>query len=204
MKHINCIQGSQEWFEARLGIPTASCFDKVVDSKGKLRTGKMPETYAAQLIKERFLREVEECPGNQWTVRGTEMESQARADYEFSTGLDTRAHGFCLHDSGDFGASPDSLVGDDGGVEIKCPKPETHIGYLLAGKVPVKYLFQVHGCLLVTGRKWWDFYSFHPDLPELKVRVYPDHLTEALGEALSKFSESLNKKEEYIKSLWQA
>ena len=29
-------------------------------------------------------------------------------------------------------------------------------------------------CLWVTGREWWDFVSYHPDMPVLLTRVYRD------------------------------
>jgi hypothetical protein len=72
------------------------------------------------------------------------------------------------------GASPDGLVGDEGGIEIKCPLPHTHVSYLRAGDVPSKYIPQIQGCLWITGREWWDFMSYHPAMEDLIVRVYRD------------------------------
>ena len=68
----------------------------------------------------------------------------------------------------------DGLVGDDGGIEIKCPLPHNHIAYLRAGDVPGKYIPQIQGCLWITGREWWDFMSYHPAMEDLIVRVYRD------------------------------
>jgi hypothetical protein len=82
--------------------------------------------------------------------------------------------GLCLHDEFECGASPDGLVGDDGGLEIKCPLPHTHVSYLRAGDVTGKYIPQIQGCLWITGREWWDFMSYHPAMEDLIVRVYRD------------------------------
>ena len=72
------------------------------------------------------------------------------------------------------GVSPDGLVGADGGLEIKCPAPSTHVKYLRDGKLPVAYKQQVMGCLWITGRSWWDFVSYHESMPALLIRVERD------------------------------
>jgi len=82
--------------------------------------------------------------------------------------------GFCMHDILRCGVSPDGLIGDDGGIEIKCPKPSTHVKYLRNGKLPSEYKAQVMGCLWITGREWWDFMSYHPQMPNLLIRVHRD------------------------------
>jgi predicted phage-related endonuclease len=72
------------------------------------------------------------------------------------------------------GASPDGLVGDDGGIEIKCPRAKTHLRTILADEVPAHYMAQVQSSLLVSGRKWWDFVSFVGGMPLYVKRVLPD------------------------------
>jgi hypothetical protein len=64
------------------------------------------------------------------------------------------------------GASPDGLVDDDGLVEIKCPNTSTHIDTILADAAPAKYVTQMQWQMACTGRKWCDFVSFDPRLPE--------------------------------------
>jgi hypothetical protein len=82
--------------------------------------------------------------------------------------------GLCYSDDKKFACSPDGLVGEDGGLEIKCPLVATHIGYLLNGELPSDYFQQVQGCLFVTGRKWWDFMSYSPGLKPFIIRVKRD------------------------------
>ena len=194
MKPFDCEQGSPEWFDLRRGIPTASCFDRILTPTGKESTQAM--AYASQLIAERLTGVSLGFEGNRHTERGTELEPQARAYYEFVAGPVVEV-GFCLRDDGIAGCSPDGLVGDDGLLEIKCPSPAVHVEYLLAGKAPTKYLAQVQGQLWVTGRAWCDFLSYHPLMDPVLERVSADAEYHTLLEAaILKFSKLLD-------SLWE-
>ena len=100
----------------------------------------------------------------QW---GTDHEPDARAAYEFFRDACVTEVGFVDHLTiAMTGASPDGLVGDDGLVEIKCPNTATHLDTLLSQTVPAKYVTQMLWQMEVTGRKWCDFVSFDPRLPE--------------------------------------
>ena len=165
-------QGTDEWFAARRGIPSASMADKILSPTGI--PSKQADAYANQLIAERLTGLSGGFQGNTHTDRGTELEPEARAYYAFVSGCEVEEVGFCLTDDGTFGCSPDGMVGDDGMVEIKAPSPANHIGYLLGGKVPTAYLAQVQSQLFVTGRAWLDFMSYAPSLDPLLIRVEPD------------------------------
>jgi predicted phage-related endonuclease len=98
---------------------------------------------------------------------GTETEPMARAAYEGAVGSLVIETGFVPHANIEMsGASPDGLVGDDGLVEIKCPMTATHIETLLGQSVPAKYVTQMQWQMACTGRKWCDFVSFDPRMPE--------------------------------------
>jgi putative phage-type endonuclease len=172
MRVINLEQGSQEWLQSRLGKPTASNFGKLITPTGKPSTS--AEGYINELIAQRITGELPEFYTNEAMARGNELEPAAKAMYEFMHGVEVVEVGLCLHDEFECGASPDGLVGDDGGIEIKCPLPHTHVSYLRAGDVPGKYVPQIQGCLWITGREWWDFMSYHPAMEDLIVRVYRD------------------------------
>lgn len=192
MIEIDCEQGSQEWLEARLGVPSASNFGKVVSATGKLSTQR--KAYMLDLIAEKLTGETTSFTTTSWIERGNELEPEAADLYAFMTGRECEEKGFLLDDSKAFGCSPDRIVGD-GGLEIKCPKPATHVEYLLAGKVPTKYLPQIQGCMLVTGAKWWDFMSYCPGIKPLIVRVERDEkYIEKLKAELLSLSEELNEK----------
>lgn len=158
----NYEQRSPEWFAARLGLATGSKFsDVLAGGKGLTR-----KAYAVQLALEIVTGKQAETFTNQAMQDGTEREPIARALYEAHTGNFVDEVGFCRHDSIECGVSPDGLIDEDGGLEIKCPKASTHAGYLAIPAEPSTYTAQIQGCMWVTGRAWWDFVSYHPDFPE--------------------------------------
>lgn len=191
-------QKTQEWYRARLGIPTASCFDKIVTSKGE--PSKSAVKYMYQLAGERLAGIAEEGFQSLAMKLGNEREAEARYFYEMVKGAEIRQVGFCLSDYKSYGCSPDGLVGEEGLIQIKCPNMATHIGYLIEEKLPSDYFQQVQGELLVTGRKWSDFMSYYPGLKPLIVRVERDEpFLLSLNNALEKFCKELEKIVEKIK-----
>lgn len=172
MEIISIKQGTQEWLDTRRGVITGSRFkDVVTPLKGEL--SKTSTSYMYELIAERMGLTIEFYQ-NEHMRRGNELEPHAREAYEFIKDCTVNEVGFCLDECKLFGVSPDGLIGDDGGLEIKCPKETTHISYLANGELPLIYKPQVQGSMWVTGRKWWDFMSYHPELPPLIIRVERD------------------------------
>ncbi len=192
MQILKAEQGTQEWLDARLGRPSASQFSKLVTTAGKPSAS--ADDYISEMIAERITGEREPIYVNEWMQRGTELEPRARETYEFMYDVDVQEVGFILDDSGEFGCSPDGLIGEDGGVEFKCPAPKNHIAWSRKGKCPSKHYAQVQGCLYITGRKWWDFMSYHPDMKPFVVRVERDE------EFIAKLAEQISLAVEEIKS----
>ena len=160
------IQGSAEWFAIRLGKVTAS---RVADVIAKTKSGYSTSraNYMAELIAERLTGTSAESYTNAAMQWGTDNEPKARLAYEFQTDAAVEQVGFVVHPNIDqSGASPDGLVGDDGLVEIKCPNTSTHLDTLLGQGVPAKYITQMQWQMACTGRKWCDFVSFDPRMPE--------------------------------------
>jgi predicted phage-related endonuclease len=172
MRIIECEQGTPEWLQARLGVPSASSYSKLVTTTGK--SSAQAEAYINQLVAERITGEATVFHVTEPMARGVELEPEARFRYEMETGNLVRQVGFLMHDTLQAGASPDGLVGENGGLEIKCPSPATHVEYLRDGNLPSKYIQQVQGCLWISGRDWWDFMSYHPKMEPLIVRVFRD------------------------------
>ena len=164
-------QGTEEWLQARLGVPTASNYSKVVTSTGK--PSAQADKYINDLVAQKLTGEIPEMFKSDAMQRGNELEPQARAYYEFMTDNVVEEVGLILNYDG-AGCSPDGLIGDDGGLEIKCPLGATHVSYLRANKLPTEYVQQVQGCMYITGRSWWDFVSFHPDMESMIIRVERD------------------------------
>lgn len=160
------VQGSPEWQELRCGIPTASRAADII-AMTKKGEGAARRDYRTEIICERLTG----VPYPQFVTRemqwGIDHEAEARAAYELKTGELVDQIGFVLHPTiGRFGCSPDGMVGDNGILQIKCPTTATHINWLRAGTVPIEHIPQLLAELSCTGRKWVDFVSFDPRLPE--------------------------------------
>lgn len=198
MQIINIEQGTEEWLNVRRGVVTGSRFkDVVTPSKGEL--SKSSVSYMHELVAERMGVTVQFFQ-NEHMKRGNELEEQARTAYEFVKDCKVDEVGFCLSDNKLVGVSPDGLIGEDGGLEIKCPKETTHISYLVKGELPSIYKPQVQGSMWITGRKWWDFMSYHPDLPPLIIRIPRDEEYISKMEAgITKFSKEMIEMEKKIR-----
>lgn len=186
----NVTQGTTEWLAVRAGIPTASCFDKIITPKGKAST--QCERYMHKLIAERLMGHPTIEFQGPWLDRGKELEADAALYYESIRELETERVGFVTNDAGTIGASPDRLVGEDGLLELKVPAEHTHVAYMLTRAVDAEYYPQVQGQLWVTERKWLDIMSYHPEMPPAIIRVERDEkYINALAAAVTTFSEQL-------------
>jgi putative phage-type endonuclease len=161
----NVEQRSAEWFAVRCGKVTASRVSDVI-AKTKSGWGASRANYMAQLIAERLTGEVADSYSNSTMQWGIDHEDEARVAYEFYENAKVQEIGFVQHQNLESGASPDGLVGDDGLIEIKCPNTATHIQTLLDQKIPQKYETQMLWQMECTERKWCDFVSYDPRMPE--------------------------------------
>lgn len=198
MQVINIEQGTQEWHDARKGVVTGTRFkDVVTPAKGEL--SKSSVKYMYELVAERMGATVEFF-SNEHMQRGNELEDDARTAYEFLKDCEVLEVGFCVDDNNTIGVSPDGLIGEEGGLEIKCPKETTHISYLDDGGLPLIYKPQVQGSMWVTDRKWWDFMSYHPQLPPLIIRVLRDEeYIEKMDKGITKFSKDVLELEDKLR-----
>lgn len=201
----NVTQGTPEWLAARLGKATASEFAKILTPGGKLSAS--ADAYARKLARECVIDEPEEIraypsKAMQW---GTAKEPEAREAYMLATGHDVAQVGFVTHEKhGCLGCSPDGLLTDYcrtvngldwlGGLEIKCPSIDTLTEWLLAKDkddsfVPSEYLPQIHGSMVVTGLKRWDFCGYFPGVPTVISTVTWNTYTDKLQAALFEFAD---------------
>ena len=190
MKIYRCAQRSAAWYRLRAGIPTTSAFKRIVTPKGKLSA--QSADYMAWLLAEWMLGQPLEGPQTEWMIRGEELEDLAVKSYCFERDVEVEEVGFITDDSGLIGCSPDRLVGPDGILEIKCPSPQVHAGYMLHREVDQEYWPQVQGQLLIAEREWVDIQSYHPALPTVILRVKRDEPYMAtLRVALDQFVERM-------------
>lgn len=183
---FDCEQQSEAWFQHRLGIPTASEFKSVL-AKGE---GKMRRTYLMKLLGERFTGEPADDYRNAHMDRGRAMEAEARNCYVFMKDVDLTPVGFIRN--GDKGCSPDSLIGDNGLIEIKTKLPHLQLEALFAGKLPSEHQAQVQGALWVAEREFCDFISYWPKLPPFIIRIERDEeYIKALAAEVERFNDEL-------------
>lgn len=195
MNIIECNQGTPEWLKCRAGIPTASELSVLVTSKGNISEGQGVRSFLMRKLAERWLgRPLESFHAFGAVDQGKVLEDEAIPFFEMERGIAVERVGFITTDDGKAGCSPDGLMRETKrGLELKCPEPQTHLSYLLAGELPDDYLGQVQGSLLVTGYEAWFFMSYCRHFPALILEVKPDLAYMAtLAQALERFNEALD------------
>ncbi len=193
MKIHEIEQQSPEWFNVRKLKATASHATAIGNC------GKGLDTYVLEIVAEYLSSADKEQFSNKHTDRGNELEPQARTIYELTTGKDVKQVGFIEHN--DYvGCSPDGLIDDDGGLEIKCIDDVGYLKMLLGEEISSDYQWQIQMNLLITGRKWWDFVAYNPNFKQSIIikRVVPDKdkqekLSNGFILAENKIKEILNK-----------
>jgi putative phage-type endonuclease len=173
MIRLTCAQRSPEWFAARLGVPTASQFSKILTPR-TMKPSASADGYLYSLLAEWATGFSQDETLTAFMQRGTDLEDEAVALYELQHDVSTEEVGFILRDDRMVGCSPDRLVGDDGLLEIKAPSAAVHIRHLLADDLPDDHRCQVQGQLYISGRAWADVLSYCPGLPPALVRVQRD------------------------------
>jgi putative phage-type endonuclease len=201
-------QGSAEWFAIRCGRVTASRVADVI-AKTKTGWGASRANYMAELVAERLTGSPAEKFTNAAMAWGNEKEDEARAAYEFRTGVVVGTVAFVPHPFIESsGASPDGYVGDEGMLEIKAPNTATHIETLLGGTIPAKYETQMLWQMACAKREWCDFVSFDPRLPpEMQLFVKrlerDDKRIAELEEMVSDFLAELDEKVAKLTALYR-
>ena len=168
MKTIDFPQGSEEWKLARATKVTASRVDAVLSrARDRKSEGATRRKYKAQIVCEILTGRPQENGFTSKAIEeGIENEPFARAAYEVRYGVPVDEVGLVLHEKNErTAASPDGLVGTEGMVQFKCPEPQTHLDYLMAGIVPSEYEPQMQWEMACTGRAWSDFASYCSAFP---------------------------------------
>jgi hypothetical protein len=157
-------QNTDEWMALRLGKATASQFGTFMANYGK-DFGEPAKRYALQIALERLTgKKAEHSFSNEHMERGHEQEPVARMLYAEEHFCDVTNGGF--FDCGQYGDSPDGLVGSDGVVEFKSVIASVHYANIQRGNFDPAYKWQLVGHLDCTERAWVDFSSYCSDFPE--------------------------------------
>jgi len=206
-------QGSERWFSLRAGIPTASEFSRFLApdftlkeprSKAAKEAGELNEgiwTYVCEKLAERFSGPLPAFTSFV-TEQGKLNESLARKWLAMECETDIQEVAFIKSDDGKCGCSPDGLIGDDEGCEIKCPQTPNQVRYVLEGKLPEEYVHQVYGSLFVSGRKRWHFLSYFDGYPALHLVIERDEsIMQRIGEGVRQFNALLDAAFEKLKKI---
>lgn len=198
MKIIDVKQGSEEWLYARAGVVTASEMKNILTAKGEPRKANsdMVQSYLAKKLAEKWTGAPlpDLWGGHGEMLQGSILESQARPWYEFESGNEVKTVGFITTDDGRVGCSPDGLIGDKCGIEIKCPAMHTHVGYLLQRDVPDEYFVQVQASMWVTQRPAWVFMSYRIGFPTLLLNVEMNRdVQSSITESVESFKEAMDR-----------
>ncbi|WP_181421652.1 lambda exonuclease family protein [Curtobacterium sp. MCBD17_030] len=173
--HMDVEQGSDQWLQLRCGILTASTIGKLITPTLKVADNDTSRGVMQTLIAERISGHVEYSHPSFDMQRGTMDEPYARELYE-QHHAPVNEIGFATLNVGGhlLGASPDGLVDVDGGIEIKSRAPKTQLRTFLDDRVPTENLAQIHACMFVLDREWWDYVSYAGGWPLYVKRVHRD------------------------------
>ena len=193
--HKNIDQGSLEWQLLRSGLVTASNADSLVTPLGKVKTGEAVKTLMLQVLSEIWIGgPLPSFQGALDMENGKIREESAKPAFTLETNKEVEQVTFIESDDCKIGCSPDGiLIAEKAGLEIKSPRLENHLRYLLDGIVPSEYVLQVQFSLYVTQFPKWYFMSFRHNFPSLIIEVLPDEkIQSAIDEALKSFFKCLD------------
>lgn len=183
-------QGTDEWFLARLGLPTASNFATIMAKGRDGGASKTRKTYLYKLAGEIITGKPMESFSNAHTERGHAMEDEARKCYAFLADTEPQQVGFITN--GKKGCSPDSLIGDAGMLEIKTKLPHLMLEVLERDKFPPEHWAQCQGQMWVAEREWCDLICYYTGMPPFIKRAYRDEEYLAdLEKAVDQFNDEL-------------
>lgn len=201
--HPELIQGSDEWIAMRCGTLTATGISSILTPTLKPAKNEKSRAYVCEMLAQRITKYVEPQYISDAMLRGHADEILARELYSEKYEPVTEV-GFVTNDDLGFiiGCSPDGLVGDDGGIEIKSRMQKYQMQTIIDGEVPSEYMIQIQTNLFVTQRKWWDFISYCGGMPMFVKRVHPQpEYQSAIADAAIEFEENMrDAHERYILS----
>lgn len=202
-------QGSSQWFKLRCGVFTASEVGPFLTKEGKVADAAKLKLICKKLKELAFGNEpnVDDDSGfvSPAIEHGIKFEPIARQLYTEVSGNEVEQVGFCLHESGGFGCSPDGLIKNrSSGLEIKCPQADTQIKYLLNGGIPPEYICQLHGAMAVMDVDSWEFFSMYPKLPYHHAVARRNQFTEDLKQGLLNISNQLKAAQDKMSEIYEA
>lgn len=182
LTYHNIEQGTEEWMEIRCGrLGGTAAAALLVNGRNRLGIGAGLQTLIYKNAAALIVGDEGENHTNEWMVRGSELEADARMRYEQETFCEVEQVGYISN--GDYlGYSPDGMVENDGLIEIKCPSAAEFVRFADTLEIDPAHMAQMQWGMWLTGRKWCDYIMYHPDFHPgdlLVIRVEPDEETHA-------------------------
>ena len=204
MNVIHCEQMTPEWFAHKSGRPSASSAAKLLTSTGKKST--QWKGYLYDLAAERAGYPGHVIEPTEAMLEGIRREGESRNAYAFLTGHKVEEVGLVICDATGASCSPDGLVsgplGIEHGLELKNPNPGTFFMELDSGRVPAKYIPQLHFSMAVTGLKSWDYCCYLPERDPIIHTVTEDDYTNVMAQAIADFCGELDALCERLEIEW--
>jgi hypothetical protein len=202
LEFIDCDQNSPEWHRARIGLPTASEFAKLLGIKKDPKDKLTRQKYMRKLAGEIITGEPAESYSNSFMDRGHAMEAEARDTYHFLFMGDAGPTRVGFVRNGPKGCSPDSLIGTNGILEIKTKAPDLLIEWLFKDEFPPEHKAQCQGALWVCEREWIDIAGYWPNMPLFTKRAFRDEayirdLSQAVDDFNSELAEMVERVRRY-------
>jgi putative phage-type endonuclease len=191
--HYEIEQNTEEWHQIRLGIVTASNVNVIMTPTGKPAKNQKVREYAYAIAAQREYGFIEDSFQSYDMIRGHIQEGIARDIYNDNY-APIKECGFITNDNYGFriGCSPDGLVDEDGGIEIKSRLAKFQFQTIINGEVPNEYMNQIQAFLLVSGRDYCDYVQYSNGLPLFVKRVTVDPVRrEAIIEAITAFEDEV-------------
>jgi hypothetical protein len=174
--HWDIGQYSVEWDNVKCGVLSASKIEKIITpSKMKFAENDGCRDLVDNIACQRLLGK-RSSEFLSYDMRRGLVEEETARDLYSKNYAPVKECGFITNNEWGFllGASPDGVVGEDGGIEVKSRYPRLQFGVIRSAKVPDEFRFQVQTTLLITKRPWWDFISYAGGMNMLTIRVEPD------------------------------
>jgi len=156
---VDIIQGDENWKKLKLGIVSASNITKAIAKEGTATR----QTYMCELISQICTGVFPEISAKP-LEHGNTHEPAARSAFEFETGREIKELPFIFKDNDcRAGASPDGILDNFQGLEIKCPfNSAVHANFLCFNDIKKEYIAQCQFSMWVTGYDSWIFANYDP------------------------------------------
>ena len=190
MQKHNIDQRTPEWHQLRKGKITGTGLKSIMG------TPYARNEYFYEILAERLTVGIDNEDYENAMERGTRLEPDAIAQFEFETGKIVDRVGF-VEDEG-MANSPDGYIGETEAIEAKCPQGKAHVRIWLENKIPKEYWWQVIQYFVVNDKlEKVYFFSYNPEIP-----IHPIHIIEVIREEVEgSILEATKAQEEFIQKV---